>query len=252
MNTTTTLLLALLSLGLLALLLNWVTRLPAFAIEAIRVEGAINRISLSTIRTHAVPKLMGNFFTLDLTLGQQAFESVPWVRRAVLRRVWPDRLAVQLEEQRAVALWGWGDDSSSIVNHFGEVFEANLGDVEDERLPTLHGPQGSSARVLAMYREVGTLLAALGTQVERLTLSERGSWHVNLDNGAEIELGRGSDGDVLARTERFVVTVTPLIEQYKRPLQYADLRHHDGYALRLREFSTIVSPKGAVANTPKF
>ena len=33
----------------------------------------------------------------------------------------------------------------------GEVFEANVGEVEDDDLPRLAGPQGSAARVLAIY-----------------------------------------------------------------------------------------------------
>ena len=44
---------------------------------------------------------------------RDSFETVPWVRRAVVRRVWPDRLAVRLEEHRAVALWV-GEDLSLI------------------------------------------------------------------------------------------------------------------------------------------
>ena len=36
----------------------------------------------------ALPRLSGNFFSVDLQAGRKAFESVPWVRRAVVRRVW--------------------------------------------------------------------------------------------------------------------------------------------------------------------
>ena len=50
-----------------------------------------------------------------------------------MRRVWPNRIAVHLEEHHPAAFWG--DDK--LVNTEGEVFEANLGDVEDDNLPTL-------------------------------------------------------------------------------------------------------------------
>jgi len=88
-----------------------------------------------TIRANAAPLLAGNFYSVDLQQGRAAFETVPWVRHAVVRRVWPDRLSVKLEEHRAAALWeGGGEDSSGdrLVNSFGEVFQANLGDVEDD------------------------------------------------------------------------------------------------------------------------
>ena len=78
------------------------------------------------------------------TAAARAFESVPWVRHAVVRRVWPNRLAVTLEEHRAAALWqglGTTTGSESLVNGHGEVFEANLGDVEDEDLLDAERPR---------------------------------------------------------------------------------------------------------------
>ena len=71
-----------------------------------------------------------------------------------------------------------------------------------------------------------------------LHLSGRGSWRVELDNGATVELGRGSEDEVLARSERFVRTVSQVTGRYRQPLLYADLRHTDGYAVRLRGVST--------------
>ena len=77
---------------------------------------------------------------------QQAFEAVPWVRQATVRRVWPGQLLVQLEEHQAVASWdGRGEYGEpplerALLNSHGEVFHANLGEVEDDRLPQLAGP----------------------------------------------------------------------------------------------------------------
>ena len=77
MNSTATLLLGLVALGLAALVLAWVARLPAFAFRSVRVEGDVTRNSVSTIRANALPKLAGGFFTMDLQQAQHAFETVP-------------------------------------------------------------------------------------------------------------------------------------------------------------------------------
>ena len=215
----------------------WLARQPFFAIRAITVEGDVARNSVSTIRANALPKLAGNFLTIDLAAAKRAFESVPWVRVAVVRRVWPNRLRVRLEEHRPVALWG-AESGEKLVNSFGEVFEANVGDVEDDALPTLSGPSGSSAHVLAMLGRFDARFAPLGARVDELAYSGRGSWQATLDSGAVVELGRGSDDDVVARTARFVATVGQVTSRFQRPLQYADLRHHDGYAVRLKGVST--------------
>ena len=230
----------------------WLMRSPLFPIRTIQLDGDLARNSVPTIRANATPQLAGNFFSVDLQRGRAAFESVPWVRHAVVRRVWPDRLAVRLEEHRAAALWeGAGDDGASdrLVNSYGEVFEANVGDVEDDNLPSFAGPEGSAARMLALYRRLEPTLARLEMSVARVQLSGRGSWRVELDSGAALELGRGSADELIARSERFVRTYTQVAARWRQPLEYADLRHTDGYAVRLRGVST--TPPAAAARAPR-
>lgn len=221
----------------------WLARLPVFALKSIRLEGEIVRNSVSTIRANATPQLSGNFFTLDLGEAREAFESVPWVRHAVVRRIWPNRLAVRLEEHHAAALWAEENGNDKLVNTAGEVFEANVGDVEDDGLPRFSGPEGSAAQMLQLYRRLQPVLQDLDEGgIESMKLSGRGSWRVVLDGGAAIELGRGSDDDVITRAGRFVRTVQQVVQQYQRPLQYADLRHPDGYAVRLKGVTTLMTP----------
>lgn len=246
------LLVGLLGLGIAALLLNWGVRLPVFAIRSIGIEGDVAHNNVATIRANALPKLAGSFFTLNLDQAQHAFESVPWVRQAVVRREWPDRLNVRLEEFQAAALWGGSEEpvARKLVSRHGEVFEANIGDVEDDGLPTLRGPEGSAPQVLAMWQRLVPVAAHMDARVDALSLSARGSWRAELDNGAEIELGRGSDDEVIARALRFVATLPQVTARYGRALEYADLRHNDGYALRLHGVATLIVP-APDAKTPK-
>ncbi|MCC7098823.1 MAG: cell division protein FtsQ/DivIB [Rubrivivax sp.] len=229
----------LLALLLLAALLSWLARSPAFQIRGIRVEGELQRIEAGTLRTSVAPQLSGNFFSADLNAVRAAFESVPWVRRASVRRVWPDRLVVTLEEHRTAALWQDDEREDRLVNQQGEVFAANVGDVEDEALPTFAGPEGSAPALLSMYRRLQPLAQALDARVEELRLSARGSWRVRLDGGARLELGRGGEDEVLVRTQRFVRTLPQVTGRLRAPLEAADLRHADGYAVRLRGISTL-------------
>ena len=43
------------------------------------------------------------------------------------------------------------------------------------------------------------------------------------------------------RTERFIGTVAQMSRRYQRPVQYADLRYPEGYALRLKGVSTTLT-----------
>lgn len=254
MNGVSTLIFAAALLAIVVLAFSWLTRLPVFTLRAIKVDGEVVRNNVATLRANALPRLQGNFFTTNLKAGRQAFEAVPWVRRAAVRRVWPNRLGVSLEEHHPAAYWegkagGANADSDAVsesllVNSYGEVFQANLGDVEDEVLPVLSGPQGTAAHMLTFLKKLDEVIAPLDDVIERLDLSGRGSWRMKLEKGAQIELGRGSDEEVLQRLGVFVRTAPQVIKQYQRPLESADLRHGDGYALRLRGVSTLLGPSG--------
>jgi cell division protein FtsQ len=218
----------------------WAVRHPLFAIAGITVQGEVTHNSAPTLRANVAPQLAGNFFTIDLAAARRAFQSVPWVRQAIVRRDFPNRLRVQLEEHHAVALWG-SESDPKLLNDKGEVFEANVGDVEQDDLPHLAGPDDQAGQVLAMYRTVKPLMEPLDLYVQSLTLTPRGNWQLELDNGAVVELGHGAPAEVAARTQRFVQTVTQVASRYGRTpeaLVSADLRYGEGYALKLRGVAT--------------
>lgn len=218
----------------------WAVRNPMFAIRGIVVQGDTTHNSAATLRANVLPRLRGNFFTVDLQKTREAFEAVPWVRHAVVKRQFPNKLRVQLEEQEAEAFWG-ADSESRLVNSYGEVFEANPGDVEQDEMPRLVGPEGSAAQVLAMYRGLKPMLENLDLGIEQVALSGRGGWTLTLDSGATVELGRGATEEVLARSQRFAATLTQVTAKYGRKpeaLVTADLRHTDGYAVKLRGVTT--------------
>jgi cell division protein FtsQ len=229
--------------ALLAAGFAWVARRPAFQFGDVRLEGDLQRNSVTTVRANAMPHLAGNFFTMDLGRTRAAFEQVPWVRHAVVRRVWPDKLVVALEEHQPVALWEGDENSDKMVNSHGEVFEANVGDVEDDSLPQFAGPDGSSAQVLAMYRRLQPMFAGLDAEITTLRLSGRGSWKVELDNGAAVELGRGTQDEVAERTTRFIRTLPQVLHKFNAPLESADLRHAEGYAVKLKGLSVAADAK---------
>lgn len=225
----------------LVMVVGWALHHPVFAISRIVVEGELVHNNAVTLRANVAPQLAGNFFTIDLEKAQDAFEQVPWVRRAQVRRAYPNSLRVILHEHVAQAYWG-EESGAAMVNTLGEVFEANLGELDREGMPRLNGPDGSAPEVLRMLYALEPLFAALSREIDALTLRERGSWLVVLDNGARIELGAGGVEEVLQRAQRLVRTLTTVLQEYQRSsdtLEYADLRYPDGYALRLQGVATI-------------
>ncbi|MBE0474359.1 cell division protein FtsQ/DivIB [Rhodoferax sp.] len=226
---------------LLGAALAYAQRLPQFAIRGVTVTGDVSHYNAISLRANVMPRLQGTFFTLDLHAARQVFETMPWVRQAVVRRDFPNRLKVQLQEHQPVAFWG-GEGDSRLVNNFGEVFEANLGELEQDDLPRLSGPEGQSAQLLAMLQALQPRLAQMELTLAQLELTARGGWRAQFDNGTALELGSGSTDELLARLERFLKTVTQATSRYNRSVEQlasVDLRHTDGYAIRLNGVSTV-------------
>jgi len=156
---------------------------------------------------------------------------LPWVRRAEVRRRWPARLEVRIEEQQAVARWG--EDMAQWVNPYGEVFSASPPQEGGESLPILQGPNGSSAEVLRRYAEFTQTLAAIDRRPLQLTLSQRLAWKLHMDDGMDVELGREQQkASISTRLARFVeVYPMALAERKPRPT-VVDMRYPNGLALR--------------------
>lgn len=237
MNALTAVLLALFAVAVLTLVMMWLLRQPLFGLTAIRIENELQHNNAVTLRANVAPKLSGNFFSLDLAQAKAAFESIPWVRLAVVRREFPDRLRVRIEEHEAVAVWG-SDEEVRLVNRQGEIFEVNQGDIEAEKLPRLIGPPAQSVQVLEAYRRLSPVFQRLDDALTQLELSSRGGWRARLESGALIEIGPGPIQDIVARVERFVATVVPTASRFGRGIESADLRYPNGYALRLYGVST--------------
>ncbi|MDI9329764.1 MAG: cell division protein FtsQ/DivIB [Alphaproteobacteria bacterium] len=241
MNGLSNLLWAGLALGVVWMVASWMSRLPLFALAGITITGDILHTNSVTLKANVTPKLTGSFFTVDLQHTQKVFQQLPWVRRAVVEREFPNRLRVHIEEHQPVAFWGVVGDER-LLNSHGEIFEPNLGELETDDLPRLSGPDNQSMLVLQTYAALREPFAQLGITIGQLELSPRGSWRVKSIQGAVVELGRGSLPDLMQRYEMFAKSLPEATQRWGRQvraLEQADLRHFNGYALRLRGVSTV-------------
>ena len=212
---------------------------PAFLLRTIVVEGGLERVQKSEIVNALQGRLSGTFFTVDLEAARSLFEGVPWVRRAELRRRWPDSLEVHIEEQVALARWGQRTETQ-LVNTQGELFRGQT----DASLPVLAGPAGTEGEVARRYFAFRDLLAPLGLEPRQVLLSSRLAWQLKLSNGLTIQLGRDSDKDrVEDRLARFTSVFPHTLAKSRQRLDYVDLRYPNGFAMRLTEIPAAERPK---------
>lgn len=212
--------------GLAAVLLLYgvlyvVVHLPVFPLREVRVEGTLTHVTREQLQLIVSRHLQGNFFTLDLAHARAAFEKLPWARRVSLRRRWPDRLEVVIEEHKELARWG----NIALVNSYGELFHA----ASDEELPVFYGPGEEVRHVAEQYEKYSRTLGSANLKVVQLVLTPRRAWEIRTDNGIVIALGRE---DMEHRLTRFAEVYRHTLGKLGAVLTYADLRYPNGFAVR--------------------
>jgi len=177
--------LALLAIALVGL--GMLARSTLFPLREVELRSAPQQAPRALIVAAIERHGRGTFFSARIDELRGALEQVPWVRRASIRRVWPDRLEVTLEEQVPLARWG----ADALVNTYGERF---AGSVAGAALPVFIGPAGSEAEMARRYRRFAEIVSPLGSPLERVTLSARHAWQLRLADGTQLTLGRDAAG----------------------------------------------------------
>ena len=133
------------------------TTLP---VRAVFFKGSLHytsRDDLADLVQNMGGGLGDGIWQVDLDRLRSSALRLPWVRDAAVRRVFPDRVEVTLEEHQPVAYW---HDKGQLVNSFAEVFRAAL--QAPLPLPLWAGPTEARRRLNpAQAAFVDRLLAAL-------------------------------------------------------------------------------------------
>lgn len=210
---------------------TWIVRQPSFAFREVVVIAPLERANGGHLEAVVREGLTGTFFTMDLERARNALNEVPWIRNVALRRQWPHRLEVTVDEHEPLARW----NDASLVNTRGEVFAAQ----SRAELPQFNGPEGSAAEIAARYRAWSDVLQPVALTVAQVRLSQRGAWQLKTTGATgplTLELGRDEPD---ARLARFVAvhgrTLGALARAGTR-IDTVDLRYRNGFAARVPGF----------------
>lgn len=157
-----------------------------FTVDRIDVTGE-GRLNEADVRA-AVGIYEGDyFFGADLARAQSNTESLPWVDRAVVRRLWPNRIVVQLVETAPYALYQ-EDGLLFLTAYDGTViapYDPEAGDLPaDLRLFIGTDAATQAQSVSDMLQDYPSLWAA--TKV--LTRYPSGRWDLTFDDGRILRL----------------------------------------------------------------
>jgi cell division protein FtsQ len=232
MSAVSDLLLAAAAAALLVAAVLWVARLPLFPLREVVVMHELREVRRADVEQSLAGLLRGNFFSVDLDALRYALEQLPWVRHAEVRRQWPARIEVTIEEHRPVAFWG--RDSGQLVNSYGEIFAAPMSVQPGRPMPRLLGPTGLAPEMLGYFQQAEEALRPLGRVPRVISLSPRLAVQLRLDDGMIVELGRQqAKAPVRTRLERFVEYYPSVLTAARQRPSVVDMRYPNGFALRI-------------------
>ena len=150
-----------------------------FTIRAVELTGEIDHISSVHFRRALGNTTNGTFFNINLDAIREAALRAPWVKSVNVRRVWPDKINIEIKEYKALALW----EDGRLVSVDGELFAANPEEVDNPMaLPEFFGPSDKMLQVVMPK-----------AHVTEVSVNDRNSWALAIASDkippTRIELG---------------------------------------------------------------
>ncbi len=198
--------------------------IPArYPISSVQVFGAHPHLTQTELMDTVIPYLNDGFFGLNGHDLHDALKHSPWLETVTIRRIWPSRIQIYLEEYRPQVRW----NQTGVMSSTGSFIPTPLTAL-DNALPLLEGPDEQRALVFATYQALNRLLEPYF--ILQLSLAPWGSWRLQLNNSVEVTLGKT---DIQARLQRFLDAM-PTLENQKREIATVDLRYTSGFAVGWR------------------
>ena len=191
-------------------------------IQKVRAQGSFINLTEQMLLKRA-GDIRGGYFSINVTAVQKNIESLAWVDKAYVRRLWPDTLMITVTEQTASA-W-WQDDG--LINQRGELFFPEKNSFP-ANLPKLNGPAGTHRQLLEHYQNMNSMLEKSALTIQRIDMDARRSLVIMLVGGVKILLGRD---EYYPRLERFVRMHAKLLAAEMNNIQKIDMRYTNGFTL---------------------
>ncbi|MFK7994169.1 MAG: cell division protein FtsQ/DivIB [Granulosicoccus sp.] len=206
-------------------------RFPVTHVDVLGTMDYANRDALmADIKLHTTQ----GFYGLDIDRLRQSLESNEWIAGARVSRVWPSRIAIEVEEHEPAARWNDDhliskqlilfkphqlDRKSAAFTRWSDVFRP---------LPQVLGAQGRHVDLLDAYRAYDQQLSRFGLSLVLLDEDDRLSQTLTLSNGVTVKLGLEERE---LRMSRFLDVYERLAEKAEQGTLSFDMRYSNGFAL---------------------
>jgi len=224
----------------LFLMLSEVAKDPrVFPVRNVDVLGTLDYTDRRYLSQLVESDLEKGLLAINIERVRNKLETLPWVAAAHIRREWPGRLTVDIEEHEPAARW----NDYGLVSKRHEMFVPPQLHADSVRhmewqehfssLPRLTGADGRHDAVLDDYRHYQMKLAALNLTIVALNEDDRHSQTLELSNSVIVKLGYEQQR---TRLDNFIAVHDRLVsEDQAGQLLRFDMRYNNGFAFTGRD-----------------
>jgi cell division protein FtsQ len=202
-----------------------------FEIDRIDVAAIAGSAELSEareqeVRALIVPDGRHSILALDPEAVRARVESLDWVARARVRRLWPSTLVVDVERRQEYAVWEGDDGLHAVIDLNGRRIETERAG-DHPRLLRIRG-RGAGPAAQPILRALEDL-PQLSARIDHLERIGERRWDVHLRSGALVALPQEAAPEALANLERLQLRYALL----DRSLTRIDMRAPGRLAVRI-------------------
>ena len=148
------------------------TTLP---IRVVKVVGEYQFVDEGVLESAVLPYVATGFFNVNIRGAELALLKTPGVSRAALRRVWPDKIEIQVTEKKAQATLPDGEIYATDGSVFMPLHAKNL-----SQLPIFAGAIEDLPAIASFYNSAEFLLMKDGFHVDFVGCDGLGSWTIGV------------------------------------------------------------------------
>jgi cell division protein FtsQ len=193
-------------------------------IDSVRITGQMETSEVAVLDRLQLPP-DASLALLDVASARERIETLPWVAKATLRKVYPATLRIEIDERKPFVLWQH-DQAVSVVDENGQVIGV-AGDSHYGDLIRVVG-QGAEKRAKEALALADTAPAIRARLKAAVLVGER-RWDFMLDNGVTIMLPQENAELALDRVANYDTSNHLL----SRDIVSVDLRLGDRMFVRL-------------------
>ena len=245
MTTVTRIVLMFSVLCLIITMLQWFFSQPNFHLKYLILNISsdnVQHVKPKELKKLVIMELNGTALTTDLGPIYKSVLSHPWIKEATVRRIWPNKILVNLVEHNIIGVWSDG----RFVTQAGKLLQFDKLQSESIRkekncfLLKLDGPNETVTAVLDRASMISKKASKVGLQTTGVQLTSQYDWRVFFSNGMKMELGgENLETPLEKRLDNFFNSIAWVRKKIKKDLISVDLRYAQGFAFEESKISSI-------------